>query len=272
MTLPAGYERTVVAGREVVAQSALMPDLTAVLHEHATLYEWASAAPQVRALRGRAPVYVAMLNVAQVPVAVRHAWHGGLLAPVTGDRFRLPTRAPSELAASVRLRTSGIGTTELLGYALYPAGPGLRRVDVLSRFIPDAFDLGDVVSELAPDLELIQALDAVRALLVQLARAGVVHPDLNVKNILLARTRRSDIRALVIDVDVVRFDPGLDPAAVMHANVVRLVRSLRKWRTRFGAAITDAAIQEFAACSLAALSVSSADSPSTATIVDRGRA
>lgn len=270
--LPAGYERTVVAGREVVAQSALLPHLANVLHAHATFYEWASAAPQVRALRGRAPVYVATLPVAQVPVVVRHAWHGGLLAPITGDRFRLPTRAPRELAAAVRLRTSGIGTTEVLGYALYPAGPGLRRVDVLSRWVPDAFDLGAVVSELAPDLALPQALDAVRALLVRLAHTGVVHPDLNVKNILLSRPPRSDVQAIVIDVDVVRFEPALDPEAVMQANVARLVRSLRKWRTRTGATIPDAAVREFAASCLAALAPAPAAVTPLATIVDRERA
>ncbi len=251
MTLPAGYEHMLVTHRDVVAQTAILPDLSNVLRGHATLYDWASAAPQVRALRGRAPVYVASFPIAQVTVVVRHAWHGGLLAPVTGDRFRLPTRAPRELAASRRLLASGIGTTEILGYALYPAGPGLRRVDVLSRFIPDAFDLGAVVADHAPAIAIPDALDAVRSLLVQLAGAGVVHPDLNVKNVLLTRTSRHNIRPFVIDVDVARFDTALDPTNVMRANVARLVRSLRKWRARFGVTLTDAAIGGFAASCLA---------------------
>ncbi len=250
MTLPAGYEHSVVGARDVVVQSALASDVRDVLQAHDTLYDWAGGAPQARALRGRAPVYVATLPRSRVEVVVRHAWHGGLLAPVTGDRFRLPTRAPRELALSARLLAGGIGTTEILGYTLYPAGPGLRRVDVLSRFIPNAFDLGAVVSDLAPTIAAADALPAVRALLVQLALAGVVHPDLNVKNILLTRPTPNDIRPFVIDVDVVRFETTRDPAFVMQANVARLTRSLRKWRTRFGASITDASIDEFAASCL----------------------
>lgn len=256
MTLPAGYERATVGSRELVAQSAFAADLSGVLQAHDTLYEWAASVPQSRALRGRAPVYVATLPHTGVDVVVRHVWHGGMLAPVTGDRFRLPTRAPRELAASQRLLGAGIGTTEIVGYALYPAGPALRRVDVVSRYVPDAFDLGAVISELAPGLAITEALDAVRALLAQLADAGVVHPDLNVKNILLTRPSPARIRPLVIDVDVIRFETTVDPADVMKSNVARLTRSLRKWRTRFGASISDTTIREFAdSCNRATMPV-----------------
>jgi Ser/Thr protein kinase RdoA (MazF antagonist) len=39
-----------------------------------------------------------------------------------------------------------------------------------------------------------------------LAKAGVIHPDLNVKNILLARDTNGVLQAGVIDVDTIQWD------------------------------------------------------------------
>jgi 3-deoxy-D-manno-octulosonic acid kinase len=170
-----------------------------------------------------------------------------MLAPLTGDRFRVPTRAPVELSNALRLRALGIRTTELVGYALYPAGPALRRIDVASRFVADAVDFGAVLAALAPGVTVHDAMPAVIDLLVQLALHRVRHPDLNIKNILLSRDAHAPHappHALVIDVDVIRIDAALAPARVMDANLRRLTRSIRKWRVRFG---TDTSDDEIAA-------------------------
>jgi 3-deoxy-D-manno-octulosonic acid kinase len=231
---PDGYARVTTAQFEIVAQRAIVDAMQRVLAAHGSLYEWAAGLPQPHALRGRAPVYVAELPGTGAVLAVRHAWHGGMLAPLTGDRFRPPTRAPVELANSLRLSKLGVPTTEMLGYVLYPAGPALRRVDVASRFIADAADFGAVLAARAPAVRLRDAMPAVVDLLVKLARDGVRHPDLNVKNILLARDAGDVLHARVIDVDVIRFDSELSPVQVMEANLRRLVRSIRKWRERSG--------------------------------------
>src|SRR5688572_10701168 len=120
---------------EVVATESAVDELTALVAKHGTLYAWARAQPQARALSGRAPVYVATLpDRLQTTLVVRHSWHGGLLAPITGDRFRRPTRAPVELLRSFMLRECGIPTPEVVGFALYSAGPGFARVDVATRY------------------------------------------------------------------------------------------------------------------------------------------
>ena len=85
-----------------------------------------------------------------------------------------------------------------------------------------------------------------RRLLMQLANHGVIHPDLNVKNILLRPTPEG-IEALIIDVDVVRWDPNRAAADTMRANIARLTRSVRKWRAHFGCDVTDSRIAAFAA-------------------------
>jgi 3-deoxy-D-manno-octulosonic acid kinase len=234
----------VVGAADVTGTSAVLDDLAAIVREHDTLYDWAAEQPQPRAMRGRAPVYVATLPECGIPVVVRHGWHGGVLAPLTADRFRRPTRAPVEMARSAALRAAGIPTTEVLGFARYPASFGLCHVDVVTRYVADAADLGMVLAGLAPFVDCETALACTQRLLMQLAGQGVIHPDLNVKNILL-RPTTDGIEALIIDVDVVRWDAFRSPEETMRANVARLTRSVRKWRTHFGCDVTDGRIAAF---------------------------
>ncbi len=235
---------------DVTAVSVVREDLVTLVQRFGSLYDWASQQPQAQALRGRAPVYVATLPLSGVRVVVRHAWHGGLLAPLTGDRFLRPSRAPVEMLRSAALRAAGIPTTPVLGFVRYHAGPGLIRVDVVSQYVADTADLGMVLAGLAPDMECAQALDATRQLLRLLAQHGVTHPDLNVKNILLRPTRAhgqvGPLEALVIDVDVVHWDRTRTQQNTMERNLTRLTRSMRKWRRHFGCDLADLRIQQFA--------------------------
>ncbi|MBP6772388.1 MAG: hypothetical protein KA154_05265 [Gemmatimonadaceae bacterium] len=232
-------------GADVTADAPLVAELAGLIEQHGTLYEWAAQGPQPRALRGRAPVFVAALPSGRDTLVVRHAWHGGLLAPVTGDRFRRPSRAPHEYAMSQQLRAAGVPTTTVLGFARYDAGLGTCRVDVVTRFVPDAYDLGMVAAGLVPGMQCAEALTATRRLLAQLAHVGVIHPDLNVKNILLTRQTDGALAAMIIDVDVIRLDARRDPSSTMQANVSRLIRSMRKWRTHFGCDVSEAMLTHF---------------------------
>ena len=53
-------------------------------------------------------------------LSFRRNRHGGLFAPLTGDLFLSPTRAPYELAASLNLLSVGVPTPAILAYATYP--------------------------------------------------------------------------------------------------------------------------------------------------------
>ncbi|WP_411281394.1 lipopolysaccharide kinase InaA family protein [Gemmatimonas sp.] len=233
-----------VGTADVTGMPVVLDDLSELVREHDTLYDWAAEQPQPRAMRGRAPVYVATLPACGIQVVVRHGWHGGVLAPLTADRFRRPTRAPIEMERSAALLAAGIPTTEVLGFARYPASFGLCHVDVVTRYVADAADLGMVLAGLAPFVDCETALSATQRLLMQLASHGVIHPDLNVKNILL-RPASGGVEALIIDVDVVRWDDNRAPSATMRANVARLTRSVRKWRAHFGCDVTDSRIAAF---------------------------
>jgi hypothetical protein len=251
-TLPsaAALVPVLLPSSSVYAQERHAEELATLVRRHGSLYEWAASQPQPRALRGRAPVYVATLPQSGVSVVVRHAWHGGLLAPFTRDLFRRPTRAPLEYGCSRELQERGIPTTDVLGYVLYNAPLGLAQVDVVTRYVDDTVDLGMVLAGLAPNIECEAALEATLQLLESLASHGVLHPDLNVKNILLHTPQGAAARAMVIDVDVVQIG-ATSPQRTMERNVARLVRSLHKWNRQFGCDMAEARITAFAATALA---------------------
>lgn len=235
---PHGYQSQRVGDATLVATDDTIDALAAVITQHKTLYTWARQVQQPRALRGRAPVFVASIpSHNDITIVVRHAWHGGLLAPLTRDVYRRPSRAPRELQMSERLRRSGIPTPAIVAYALYDAGPGLVRVDVASRYIADSYDFAAVLAQHAPDIDRISAFDALKVLLGNLARNQVVHPDLNIKNVLLFRDAER-LAAAVLDVDVVEHSINESPAAVHVRNVARLARSMRKAPAQFGIQIT----------------------------------
>lgn len=241
--LPAGYESFDIRGAEVVARS----DATAGVRQamaSGTLYAWASRHPAARTLVGRVPAYAVPLPEGGPAVVVRHAQHGGLLASLTTDRFLAPTRAPQELEASLRLCEAGVPTPEIIAYALYPAGPLLARSDVATILVPDSMDLAAVLT--GDDERMrVDALDATAALLRALAAAGAHHPDLNIKNVLLARAPEGGLRAYVLDVDRVAFgQPGRTRTGL--ANFGRLVRSARKWRELYGARIGEEELERVA--------------------------
>jgi len=253
--LPAAVE---FAGGDVLAHDDVRGDLLAIVREHGSVYDWAARMPQPRALRGRAPVFVATLPQCGQTVVVRHAWHGGLLAPITGDRFRRPTRAPREMQIAAALLQAGIPTADLRGAVRYAAGAGLVRVDVVSRYLEDSVDLGTVLAGLAPAFSMDAALSATSTLLHRLALRGIVHPDLNVKNVLLRpmsspSASAAPLQALVIDVDVLVWDAAWGAEAAMQRNLARLLRSMRKWRRQFGCDVSDETMAAFTTTSLSQL-------------------
>ncbi len=167
--------------------------------------------------------------------------HGGMLAPLTGDRFLSPTRAPHELNVACWLRSVGVRTPEVAAYAIYPAGPLLRRSDVATVEIPEARDLGEYCQ--VGGSELDAALELTRELVESLSRAGAHHPDLNVKNVLIGKDDGREV-AWVLDVDRIR---RTGPREARSANVRRLVRSLSRRRARLAAPVTVEQVARIAA-------------------------
>lgn len=227
---PAGYVRVTSGRCEAVTLAALADDARRLLAE-GTLYEAAARDLAARSLAGRGIAYSILLPVSRTAVVVRHNRHGGLLAPVTRDLFLPPTRAPYELATSLRLAAAGIPTPPVVMYGVERVAMVMRRADVVTRTVEDARDLATYMMPGEPLESRAAAWSAARRLVRALGAAGAWHRDLNVKNILLA-PHDGGLRAWVLDVDRVEFTT---PARAERGNLARLLRSPLKWQSQRGA-------------------------------------
>lgn len=241
---PAGYTRFLLSGADVVALGVCADAVRQALGAR-SLYAYAATHPARRELRGRGAAYAVPLPDGATRVVVRHSRHGGLLAPVTGDRFLPPTRAPHELRTALRLAEAGVETPEVIAYATYPAGSVFRRSDVATREIIGGRDLAAVLAapNVTPDLPAV--LDATARLLRALESAGARHPDLNIMNVLIVGEPGGVRRAVVLDVDRVAFGRPGDPT-IGAANLRRLLRSAHKLRARATIAVSDADLSRLA--------------------------
>jgi len=240
---PPGYVALAAGGIEGALLATLERHLRAALTS-GSFFSYAEHHPAARALAGRGVAYAVPLPDCVATVVVRRSRHGGLLAPLTGDRFFGETRAPKELEISLTLARRGVPTPEIVAYATYPADPFRRRADVVTREVKRSRDLAAALGDPDPGAR-DEALVATGKLVGLLTAAGARHPDLNLKNILLAPDVNGALEAFVLDVDRVWFDaPG--SARVTDANLRRLARSAEKWRGRHGLAIDAARILELA--------------------------
>lgn len=229
----------------VVARSFLLEAIREALMDSGaggTLYDYASHHPEARPLAGRGVAYAVPLPGGAANVVVRRSRHGGLLAPITGESFLGSTRAPHELEVSLELDAAGIPTPQVLAYAMYPSSRMFRRSDVLTQEIEDSRDLATAMLDAADGESRTAMLASTGRLLAQLTAAGVRHPDLNLKNILLAPDDEGGVLAMLLDVDRVWFDdPGSD--RVTDANLRRFLRSARKLNRRTGLSMSESDLE-----------------------------
>jgi tRNA A-37 threonylcarbamoyl transferase component Bud32 len=241
LIVPTGYERLLVGHAVAVARSdfsiSVRKSLVGADGARSTLLEYASKQPGARVLQGRGAAYAVALPQSKTRVVVRHNRHGGLFSSITGDLFFAPTRAPHELDMALELATRGVPTPEVVAFVLYPPGGVLQRADVTSIEIKGGRDLAEILLQ-DGSAERAAAFAATARLIAAMTRAGATHPDLNAKNVLVTYEQ-----AYVLDVDRVELGPS--SAAVTDANLARLGRSLRKWRDRFGARISERDLADF---------------------------
>lgn len=227
---PPGYARLHRPGVEAVARTPLADAVNEALSA-GSLYEYAAHHPQARPLHGRGIAYAVPLPDGATQVVVRRSRHGGWLAPITGEIFVSPTRAPRELEVSLRLTREGIPTPEVVAYGTYEVAPLLRRADVVTREVPGATDLATTLQRGRDPATVREMVRVVARLFARMAAAGVRHADLNVRNVLIARDDSGNGEAWLLDVDRVWFDRPGHPR-VREANLSRFARSARKLRER----------------------------------------
>lgn len=155
-----------------------------------------------------------------------------MIAHILDDRYAgAANRAVEELRASVTARARGIPTPEVVAALCYPARP-FARFDIAVQFIPNSRDLAQLLFEerVVPHEEIAKAA----TLIETMTRGGLLHADLNLKNILIAPDK-----AYVLDLDRCKV---VDMPTKHDADVMRrrFVRSLEKWESKTGRLVSEA--------------------------------
>jgi 3-deoxy-D-manno-octulosonic acid kinase len=163
------------------------------------------------------------------PLLVREYGKGGLLRHVRGRLFRGPWRPLEELVLQRRLLALGVPVADALGCVVLRRAHGWRGFLLLGE-VEGAADFESVLhGGRTPCREPVRVLleragEAVR----RLHDAGIPHPDLHPKNLLVTPTGR----VLLLDLDRARPSDGFLPDDQRLANLVRLGRALEKHRLK----------------------------------------
>ena len=234
--LPPDFDTWSFEGGTAAARRDVAEAVRRALAAGRTLYEWAGAQPGRMTFVGRGEAYGVTLGTR--PAVVRHARHGGFLAPLLGDRFAGRPRFYHEVALSRRLAGGGVRTPDVLAGVRYRAGPG-HRADVATEQVSGA-DLGEVFfGERPPEGPArLAALEALGRLVRRLHDLGYVHPDLQLRNLLLTGAASTGPHAWLLDVDTCRPMRG-DRDAERARNLARFYRSWAKWNRLRGTRLTD---------------------------------
>ena len=228
-----------IGGARVIAEPAVLEFVRTAITSSGSLYAYAAARDEAEPMKGRGTLYV-ISGPDSNRWVVRHLSHGGLLAPLTGDLF-FPfglERPYNELRVAKRLREVGVPTPEVLAAVVYPSGL-MYRGDVARLEIPEARDLADCLFG-QPDLDPAARSDILRAAggtLGSAWRAGLIHPDLNLRNILV-QFRDAEPKAFIIDLEKCRLVLQV-PQTRLQRMIARLERSARKFEAQTGRRISD---------------------------------
>jgi tRNA A-37 threonylcarbamoyl transferase component Bud32 len=154
------------------------------------------------------------------------------LAPLWRDRYPSAARLVATLAATVEARARGVPTPRAVAL-LVVRGPGfLARGFMASEELEASEDLARrVLRGTVTRAELAATLTAVRGM----HDRGVVHPDLNLGNVMLRRDAAGQPDVAFVDFDRARFSNGPASFAVRQAAIRRLERSCAKLTGQPGA-------------------------------------
>jgi 3-deoxy-D-manno-octulosonic acid kinase len=224
--LPPDFETWTFAGGSSAARRDVAGAVREALAATGSLYRWASAQPDRREFAGRLAAYGVTLGGRSA--VVRHARHGGLLAPLLGDLFWGVPRFYREAALSRTLAQRRVRTPAVLAGICYRAGP-FHRADVVTAAV-EGTDLVELFYGETPPSGAARAavLGALGALVRRLHDAGFVHPDLQLRNLLVRNAAGAEPEAWLLDVDTCR-PMRAEGDAERARNLDRLYRSWAKW-------------------------------------------
>ena len=244
--VPPGYRRSRFGRAHVIADEAAVPFIEAAMAQAGTLYDYAARHPEAAAIQGRSTVFVVPGPDVERWL-VRRLTHGGLLAPLTGDRFLRwgrPRPFNELLLSDLFRRQLRIPTPRVVAATIYPRGP-VYRGEVAREFIADADDLAACLfaDDASSEDRRCEAMAAAGRLLCSLFEAGVVHRDLNLRNVLVQRISGA-VEAEILDIEKCGIRAVLSEGQ-RRRMIDRFHRSARRFEERTGRRIGDAEWRAF---------------------------
>jgi len=162
--------------------------------------------------------------------AVVRAYHrGGLIQRVNASRYFGGNRAFDELRATERARTGGVRTARIVAAIESPHAVGYTAM-LATLLIPGA---RDAARWLADETERDPMLRDAGRQLAAMHDAGVSHPDVNLRNLLVAE-REGAPEVWLLDFDKARVYAGPVTRTRRATDLRRLARSARKLRVDIG--------------------------------------
>jgi 3-deoxy-D-manno-octulosonic acid kinase len=214
-----------------MAQEGALPRIKSALEEKGSICEYVRQSDSTTATAGRSAVYL-FRETDGVNWVVRHLTHGGLLGRFTGDRFArsdLP-RPFNELIVAHSLRECGVATPLVVAACVFDSR-FCYRGEIVREEVAGARDLAEILYG-RPEGEKtrLPAMAAAGALVGQFHRAGLIHTDLNLKNILINATD-GHMRAHIIDLEKSRLSSHLGTRN-RNSMLVRMRRSASRFEER----------------------------------------
>lgn len=193
----------------------------------AALLRGEGAGGEERVAGGRADHPVVTLSGGERAV-VRMYRRGGAMRHLNGARYFLGHRALEELRATERARAAGVRAPVVLAAAERRGRVGYTA-SLATRWIEGATELSGWLGGRGEG-EARAALREAGAQIGRLHDAGVGHPDLNLRNLLVSAGPGGEPVVHLIDLDRARLYPGGVPGARRARDLLRLARSARKLR------------------------------------------
>jgi 3-deoxy-D-manno-octulosonic acid kinase len=144
------------------------------------------------------------------------------------DRYFGGDRAEEELRATEAARVGGVRAPEVIAAGRIAAFPGYRAM-IATRLIPG---VRDAAAAFADGVERAGVLREAGRQIARMHAAGVAHPDLNLRNLLVGKPGE----VWLIDFDRALVVEGIVPRGRRERDLARLARSAAKLGFALGAA------------------------------------
>ena len=158
-------------------------------------------------------------------IVVRDYRRGGLVRRFNRDRYFGGNRALDELRATERARAGGVRTARVLAAIEHPRTVGYTAL-IATLLIPGATDAAEWLRGATPEARLPVLREAGHQLGTMHA-AGVAHPDVNLRNLLVVEADGGP-EVWLLDFDKAQVHAAEVPLARRRLDLRRIARSARK--------------------------------------------